>query len=211
MEAAAIGREREAQQYNKKICGPQFSIIALWIFSSVLNELNNKKLYTRVNFILFFFFCFSSSATFTKYMYPAIIFFSLYLCTESIHFMYLIVHNIVSEWNERCTFEPDVHIMHNHPSLIHSYFPFFILSLTEKKWKLYRNFYNVCMLAFLLILSCSSDSFGKFSFLLLLFFRVVIVYVSNSFFWCNAYNFFVFEKDAMKNVQHWGMGCQWWT
>lgn len=54
---------------------------------------------------------------------------SLYLCIESIHNMYF--NSIVSEWNERCTFEPKLHTMHNHPSLIHSFFsspyPFIIL------------------------------------------------------------------------------------
>lgn len=54
---------REAQQYNKKICGPQFSIIALWILSRV----------TRVNFYIFFLF-------FPLVLYSNILPFSLYLC-----------------------------------------------------------------------------------------------------------------------------------
>lgn len=152
---------REAQQYNKKICGPQFSIIALWILSFASNT--QKLFYTRVNFFLFF----------LLQYFPI----SLYLCIESIHIMYF--NSIVSEWNERCTFEPKLHTMHNHPSLIHS---FFFLSLS---------IYNfTCSL----IHSGNSLSFCFYFFFSIFFFccsvlplAVVIVYVSNSFFWCNAY------------------------
>lgn len=67
-------------------------------------------------------------------VFPSAIFpFSLYLCIESI----LYFNSIVSECYERCTFEPKLYTMHNHPSLIHSFslpsiynfFPTFTCSL----------------------------------------------------------------------------------
>jgi len=164
---------REAQQYNKKICGPQFSIIALWIYPSFQAAHTKNYFYTRVNFF---------------FVFPSAIFpFSLYLCIESI----LYFNSIVSECYERCTFEPKLYTMHNHPSLIHSFslpsiYNFFLLLLLV-----------LWFIREILFLSAST-SFFLLPLLLLLFmyqtafFDVTLIFPSSQYFFTHS------------------EGCQWW-
>lgn len=120
------------------------------------------------------------------FVFPSAIFaFSLYLCSiESIHYMY-------SEWMV-WTMYIRTQATHNahHPSLIHSF------SLPS----IYKILLVLWFIREILFPSASTSSYFFAAFAL----AVVIVYVSNSFFWCNAYISF------FSILSFYSEGCQWW-